>query len=161
MKSGLQVWAEARIEHRGGRCSSLTFLQALALPCYLCCMQSKRQKQISELIRRQFSIVLQEEGTYIYDKAMVTVTRVLISPDLQIAKVYLSIFNTENKQEVLLSMQESYIRLRHALANKVGKQLRRMPELQFFLDDSLDEFFKMNELLNRLRAENQMGTEEE
>jgi ribosome-binding factor A len=124
-------------------------------------MESKRQKQISELLRRQFSIVLMEEGSYIFDKAMVTVTSVNISPDLLNAKVYLSIFNTDNKPAVLLSIEENYVRLRHALSNKVGKQLRRMPELQFFLDESLDEFFKMNQLLNRLRSENQMGKEEE
>jgi len=124
-------------------------------------MESKRQKQISELLRRQFSIVLMEEGTYIFDKAMVTVTSVSISPDLQNAKVYLSIFNTDNKPAVLLSVQENYVQLRHALSNKVGKQLRRMPDLQFFIDESLDEFFKMNQLLNRLRSENQMGKEEE
>jgi len=102
-----------------------------------------------------------EEGTYIFDKAMVTVIRVTISPDLLNARVYLSIFNTDNKPAVLLAMEENAMRLRHALANKVGKQLRRMPDLHFFLDESLDEYFKMDQLLKKLRSENQMGTEEE
>lgn len=124
-------------------------------------METKRQKQISELLRRQFSMVLMEEGTYIFDKAMVTVTRVVVSPDLQNAKVYLSVFNTEHKQEVMMGMEEHAHRLRYALAQKVGKQLRRMPELQFYLDDSLDEYFRMDQLLARLRADNQMGSEEE
>lgn len=106
-------------------------------------------------------MVLMEEGTYIFDKAMVTVTRVVVSPDLQNAKVYISVFNTDNKQEVLLAMEEHTHRLRYALSNKVGKQLRRMPELQFYLDDSLDEFFRMDEILSRLRANHQMGSEEE
>ena len=96
-----------------------------------------------------------------FDKALVTVTRVSVSPDLQNAKIYLSIFNTDNKQEILLNMNENYPRLRHALSNKVGKQLRRMPELSFFLDESLDEFFRMDELLKKLRDENQMGAEEQ
>jgi len=124
-------------------------------------METKRQKQINELIRRQFSMVLQDEGSYIYERALVTVTRVVVSPDLQSAKVYLSVFNTENKLEVMQSMEENIFRLRHALASKVGKQLRKVPELKFFLDDSLDEFFKMDQLLAKLRADNQMGTEEE
>ena len=124
-------------------------------------METKRQKQINELIRRQFSMVLQDEGSYIFEKAMVTVTRVVVSPDLQSAKVYLSVFNTENKLEVMQSMEEHIHRLRYALANKVGKQLRKIPELKFFLDDSLDEFFRMDQLLAKLRAENQMGSEEE
>ena len=124
-------------------------------------METKRQKQINELIRRQFSMVLQDEGSYIYERALVTVTRVVVSPDLQSAKVYLSVFNTENKLEVMQSMEENIFRLRHSLASKVGKQLRKVPELKFFLDDSLDEFFKMDLLLAKLRADNQMGTEEE
>lgn len=124
-------------------------------------METKRQKQINELLRRQFSMVLMEEGSYIFEKAMVTITRVSVSPDLQNAKFYLSVFNTDQKQEVMMALEENNHRLRFALANKVGKQLRRIPELQFFLDESLDEFFKMDQLLSRLRAEKQMGSEEE
>lgn len=123
-------------------------------------METKRQKQISELLRRQFSMVLMEEGSYIFEKAMVTVTRVVVSPDLQSAKVYLSVFNTDHKQEVMMALEEHNHRLRFALSNKVGKQLRRIPELKFYLDESLDEFFRMNELLGRLRADNQMGPDE-
>ena len=106
-------------------------------------------------------MVLQEEGSYIFDRALVTVTRVVVSPDLQSAKVYLSVFNTENKMEVMTMMEENNHRLRHALANKVGKQLRKIPELKFFLDDSLDEFFRMDQILNKLRSENQMGHDDE
>ena len=114
-------------------------------------METKRQKQISELLRRQFSMVLMEEGSYIFDKAMVTVTRVVVSPDLQSAKIYLSVFNTEHKQEVMMGIEENQARLRFALSHKVGKQLRRIPELAFYLDESLDEFFKMDQLLSRFR----------
>lgn len=106
-------------------------------------------------------MVLMEEGPYIFEKALVTVTRVNVSPDLQNAKVYMSIFNTENKQEVMMSILENNHRIRLSLAGKVGKQLRRMPELQFFLDDSLDEVFRMEQLFAQLRATNQMGSEEE
>jgi ribosome-binding factor A len=124
-------------------------------------METKRQKQINELLRRQFSMVLLEEGPNLFDKAMVTVTRTVVSPDMSNAKIYLSVFNTDNKQEILLTMQENYARLKFALGNKVGKQLRRMPDLAFYLDESLDEFFKMDELLKKLRSENQMGTDEQ
>lgn len=106
-------------------------------------------------------MVLQEEGSYIFEKALVTVTSVNVSPDLQNAKVYLSVFNTDNKQEVMLNLHENNHRLRLALSGKVGKQLRRIPELQFFLDESLDEVFRMDEVFARLRATNQMGSEEE
>ncbi|HUR30051.1 MAG TPA: ribosome-binding factor A, partial [Saprospiraceae bacterium] len=82
-------------------------------------METKRQKQISELLRRQISMVLMEEGTYIFEKALVTVTRVNVSPDLQNAKVYLSVFNTDNKQTVMSGIEENSHRLRHSLASKV------------------------------------------
>jgi len=124
-------------------------------------METKRQKQISELLRRQFSMVLLDEGTYIFEKALVTVTKVSVSPDMQNAKIYLSVFNSDNKQEVMMGLEENNHRLRFALANKVGKQLRRIPELQFFLDESLDEFFRMEKVFSDLRANNQMGSEEE
>ncbi len=124
-------------------------------------METKRQKQINELLRRQFSLVLMDEGVNIFDKAMVTVTRAVVSPDLQNAKIYVSVFNTENKGEVMASMDENLHHLRHTLAKRVGKQLRRVPELAFYLDESLDEYFRMEKILSDLRADNQMGKEEE
>ena len=123
-------------------------------------METKRQKQINELLRRQFSMVLMEEGPYIFEKAMVTVTKISVAPDLQNAKIYLSVFNSDNKQEVMMSLNENIHRLRLSLAHKVGKQLRRIPELQLFLDESLDEYFRMEKVLSDLRANNQMGPEE-
>lgn len=106
-------------------------------------------------------MVLMDEGSYIFDKALVTVTRVVVSPDMSTAKIYLSVFNAENKQEVMMGLEANNHRLRLALSNKVGKQLRRIPELNFYLDESLDEFFRMDKVLSDLRANNQMGTEEE
>lgn len=123
-------------------------------------MQTKRQKQVGELIRRHFSIVLQQEGRYIYRDALVTVTNVVMSPDLGIAKIYLSIYNTDNKQEVLLSMLEDHAHLKQALGSRVRNHIRRIPELDFFMDDTLDEMYRLNELFDKLHEENQMGEEE-
>lgn len=124
-------------------------------------METKRQKQVGEVIRRNFSIVLQQEGQYIFHDALVTVTNVVMSPDLGIAKVYLSIYNTDNKQAVLLSMLEDQSHLKQALGHRVRKHVRRVPELQFFLDDTLDEMYRLNDLFDKLHAEKQMGNEEE
>ena len=71
-------------------------------------METIRQKQVAELIRRNFSMVLSSEGKYIYEDAMVTVTGVKMSPDMSLAKIYVSIYNYENKQEVILMMEEHY-----------------------------------------------------
>jgi ribosome-binding factor A len=115
-------------------------------------MESIRQKQVAELIRRQFSMVLTEEGRYVYGtQALVTVTQVLMSPDLALAKVYLSIYNTENKQEVLLEMEENYPRLKQALHHRLKKQIRAMPEMKFYIDDTMDEVYKVEALFKKFK----------
>lgn len=123
-------------------------------------MESKRQLQVAELLKRNFGLVLQQEGTYIYGaEPLVTVTNVKVSPDFSIAKIYLSVYNTENKQAVILEMEEAYTRLKQALTHRVKKHLRKMPDIAFYLDDTLDEMYRLNELFNRLHADNQMGEE--
>lgn len=123
-------------------------------------MESIRQKQVGELIRRQFSMVLTAEGQYIYGThVLVTVTEVKMSPDLGLAKIYLSVFNNENKQEVILLLEESYSKLKQSLYSRIGKQLRIMPELRFFIDDTLDEVFKMDQLFKKLHEDKQFGEE--
>ncbi len=117
-------------------------------------MESIRQKQVGELLRRYFGMILTEEGSMIYGRdKLVTVTGVKMTPDLLIAKVYISVYGTENKQEVILELEENYPRLRQALAAKVGKQMRRMPGLEFFLDDTVDEMYRVEALLNRVGEE--------
>lgn len=125
-------------------------------------MAGIRQKQVAEFIKRHFSTLLQQEGSYIYGtEPFVTVTTVKMTPDFSIAKIYLSIFNTEHKQEVILEMEDNYIRLKQALAARIGKNLRRMPELQFYIDDTLDEMYRVDALFQKLEADQQMGKQEE
>ena len=125
-------------------------------------METKRQKQIGELVKRNFSMVLQQEGSYIYgSEVMVTVTNVKMTPDLNLAKIYLSIFNTENKQAVILEMEEHSSRLHQGLATRIRRHVRRIPEIHFFIDDTLDEMYRLNDLFNRLHQEDQMGNPEE
>lgn len=117
-------------------------------------MESIRQRQIGELVRRYFSMLLTEEGSYIYGRdKLVTVTMVKMTPDLLLAKIYISVYGTEDKQEVILQMEDSLPRLRQVLASKVGKQMRRVPELAFFLDDTIDEMYRVESLLNRVQDE--------
>ncbi|MEN0047551.1 MAG: 30S ribosome-binding factor RbfA [Bacteroidota bacterium] len=125
-------------------------------------MKSKRQLQVAEQIKRNFGIILQQEGSYIYGvEVLVTVTSVKMSPDFGIAKIYLSVYNTEDKQSVVLLMEEQYPRLRQALGNRLRKHMRRIPELQFYLDDTLDEMYRLRELFGQLEEDNQMGRDSE
>jgi len=122
-------------------------------------METKRQSQVSELIRRNFGIVLQQKGPNIYGiEALVTVTNVKMSPDLSEAKIYLSVFNTENKQEPLLLIQEELLKLKHELAHRIRKLVRVIPEISFYLDDTLDEMFRIDSMMRKLEEEGQMGS---
>ncbi len=116
-----------------------------------------RQKQVAELVRRNFSTILLEQGRYIFDDALVTVTEVQMSPDLLLAKIYLSIYNTENKQAVLLQMEDQHQELRQYLGRRMRKQVRRIPDMAFYIDDTLDEMERVDKLFKRLEADKQMG----
>ena len=106
------------------------------------------------MIRRFFGMILTEEGSMIYGRdKLVTVTDVKMTPDLLVAKIYISVYGTEVKHEVILELEEETPRLRQALLAKMGKQMRRMPELEFFLDDTLDEMYRVENLLNRVSEE--------
>jgi ribosome-binding factor A len=80
---------------------------------------------------------------------MITVTNTRISPDLGIVKVYLSFFPAEKKDESLKNVQKQDLHIRKILGEAVGKQLRRIPELTFFLDDSLDYYEEIDRLLKK------------
>ena len=121
-------------------------------------METKRMLQVAELIKRNFGQVLQQEGTYIYGTTpFVTVTNVKMTPDLTIAKVYLSVYNIEDKQTVILEMEDNLTRLRQSLAFRIKKHVRRIPELQFYLDDTLDEMYRLRELFQQLDEDEQLG----
>ena len=117
-------------------------------------MESKRQLQTAETIRRHFSTVLQQEGHYIYGgDVLVSITSVKMSSDLGIAKVYVSIFNAMNKQEVMIMIDESMHRLRQQLYHRIRKHVRRVPQLQIFVDDTLDEMDNLNHLFDELNGQ--------
>ena len=133
----------------------------LAAKYVIITMESIRQQQVGELVRRNFGQVLLAEGSYIYEDAFVTITNVKMSSDLGLARIYCSVYNTENKQAVILKMENEYGRLRHALGHRLRKKVRRIPELEFFMDDTLDEMYRLNALFDKLHVNKQMGDEEE
>ena len=121
-------------------------------------METKRQKQVAEVVKRNFGIVLQQEGSYIYGSSvLVTVTSVKMSPDFNIAKIYLSIYNSEHKEGVIEELEKNVHRLRQSLANRIRKHVRRIPEIQFYVDETLDEMYRLNNLFKDLKDNNQMG----
>ncbi|HNR08082.1 MAG TPA: 30S ribosome-binding factor RbfA [Saprospiraceae bacterium] len=119
-------------------------------------MESKRQQQVAELILRNFSYVLQQEGLYIYGREpLVTVTSVKVASDLQLARIYLSIYNTENKEAILGQIREHDHKLKQEMYHRLKKQLRRMPALEYFIDETLDEMYRVEALFQRLEGQKQ------
>jgi ribosome-binding factor A len=113
-------------------------------------MASIRQEKVGKLIQQELAIIFQQHARDLFGGAFITVTVVRMSPDLGLAKAYLSFFATQgaNKEEMLESVRSQTSRIRGLLGNKVGKQLRSVPELAFFLDDSLDYAQHIDDLLN-------------
>jgi ribosome-binding factor A len=125
-------------------------------------MESKRQKQVAELVKRNFSLVLQEESPNICGASiLVTVTNVIVSPDMTSAKIYLSIFNTEHKQEPILLLNEELVLLRSKLAHRIRKLVRVIPTIALYDDDTIDEMYRIDAMMKKLDAEGQFGTKEE
>ncbi len=110
-------------------------------------MESTRQKKIGKLLQKDISEMFQREAREYTLGAMVSVTVVRVTSDLSIAKVYISIFPTGKKDEVFNNIDENVSKLRYMLGQRVGKQLRVIPELHFFIDDSLDYIDNIDRLL--------------
>lgn len=110
-------------------------------------MDSIRQNKVSRLIQRELSDMFQKECKEYTGGAMLSVTTVRVSPDLSYAKVYLSIFPSNMVETAMNLLNEKNKNIRFLLGKKVGKQMRIIPELRFFVDDSLDYIEKIDGLL--------------
>jgi len=110
-------------------------------------MASIRQEKINGIIQEELSKIFQQESRSICLGAMVTVTTVRVSPDLSTAKIYVSIFGGKDNEATFESIKENGKQVRHRLSQITRHQLRRVPELTFYVDDSLDYANKIDELL--------------
>jgi ribosome-binding factor A len=110
-------------------------------------MESKRQDKISKLLQQDLSQIFQLDARRLYKGAMITVTKITISPDLSVAKVYVSLFATKDVNEILQLIKENTKDVRRQLGNRVRNQLRVVPNLQFYIDDSLDYIENIESLL--------------
>ena len=121
--------------------------------------EGKRQKQVAGLIQEEINAVFQRMGLSIIGGAMVSISSVKITPDLLEARIYLSIFNAADKAVVLALVEDRAWEVKKELAARVKHQLRRIPELKFFLDDTLDQVFKMEELFKKINDKPKEGEE--
>ena len=109
-------------------------------------MESTRQAKISRLLQKELSEIFRRQTAKTHG-VIVSVSAVRVSPDLSVAKAYLSIFPSEKALEVMTNIEASRQTVRYELAQIVRHQLRKVPELQFYLDDSLDYIDNIDHLL--------------
>ena len=111
-------------------------------------METTRQNKISRLIQKELSeiFLLQTKSV---NGVLVSVSAVRISPDMSIARVYLSVFPSERSQEIVKNINDNMKSIRYELGTRVRHQLRIIPELKFFVDDSLDYAERIDELLRK------------
>ncbi|MDD2962163.1 MAG: 30S ribosome-binding factor RbfA [Muribaculaceae bacterium] len=111
-------------------------------------METTRQQKIARLLQKELSEIFRLETAKL-GNCLVSVSSVRVSPDLSTAKGYLSIFPSEKSEEVVKSINESAKTIRFELAQRVRFQLRKTPELTFYVDDSLDYIEHIDELLKK------------
>jgi ribosome-binding factor A len=119
--------------------------------------EGKRQKQVAALLQKELNDIFQRLDLTMIDGGMVSISSVKISPDLLQAKIYISFFQVKNAQDSMKHIEEKSWEIKRQLALKVKLQLRRIPVLQFFVDDSLEYVFKMEELFKKINPPSPEG----
>jgi len=112
--------------------------------------ESKRQKQIGNVIQKEMSDIFQREGLNIMHNSMISISKVKVTPDLMEARIYLSFFQIEDPEKMLKQIQDRDWELRKHLAARIKNQVRKIPVLQYYIDDTLDYVFKMEEVFKNL-----------
>ncbi|MBQ0085444.1 MAG: 30S ribosome-binding factor RbfA [Prevotella sp.] len=111
-------------------------------------MQGERLNKVARLIQKELSSIFQEQTRTMHG-VMVSVTAVRVSPDLSISKAYLSIFPSEKGEEIINNINNNQKSIRFELGKRIHNQVRIIPELKFFIDDSLDYIENIDNLLRK------------
>ena len=114
-------------------------------------MESKRQQKFSRLIQKELAEIFQREVPHLFGGAYISVSVVRVSPDLGLARVYLSVMNAKQGNEMLLQeLRVNTKTIRHLLAQRIKSQVRIVPEIVFFLDDTAEYSAKIDKLFANL-----------
>jgi ribosome-binding factor A len=119
--------------------------------------ESKRQKQVAGVIHEEMTGIFRKRGLSMVDGGLVSISSVKVTPDLLEARIYLSIFQAKDNAAVVKKIEDNASEIKRDLASKIKHQLRRIPEIKYFLDDTLDHVFKIEELLKKIENEKKEG----
>jgi ribosome-binding factor A len=116
-------------------------------------MESKRQQKFSGLIQKDLAEIFQREGMNYLPGAMITVTKVRVSPDLALARVYLSFFNNNNNELAINTIKSHSGEIRYKLGSRIKDQARIVPQLDFFIDDTSEYVERMDKIFDKINKE--------
>jgi ribosome-binding factor A len=115
--------------------------------------EGKRQKQVGGLLQEELNKIFQKFGLNMIDGGMVSISSVKVTPDLLEVRVYLSFFQVPDATAALKKVQERSGEIKRELGKRVPQQLRRVPEIKYFRDETLDHVFKMEELFKQISSQ--------
>jgi ribosome-binding factor A len=121
--------------------------------------EGKRQRQIAGLLNEEMNRIFQQLGLSMIDGGMISISTVKVTPDLLEARFYLSFFQVKDPDAALRKVADRTNEIKRELAARIRHQLRNIPVLKFFRDDTLDHVFKMEELFRRIHAEEKPADE--
>lgn len=122
-------------------------------------MESKRQQKFAGVIQKDLAEIFQREGMNLLPNIMVTITKVRVTPDLAIARVFLSFFNSNNNTLALNTIKAHSNEIRYKLGNRIKDQVRIVPHLEFFIDDTSEYVERMDKLFDKISKEPRQAEE--
>jgi len=123
--------------------------------------EGKRQKQVAAVLSEELNDIFRRLNLNMIDGGMVSISSVKLTPDLLEARIYLSMYKVQDEKAALKKIESQSWEIKKELTARVKNQLRRMPVLKFYLDDTLDHVFKMEELFKQIKQEQSSTPREE
>lgn len=120
-------------------------------------MESRRQEKFAKLLQRDLGDIFLQKAASLFKGSFITISGVKVSPDLGYAKIYLSFFKAGNNAELLDAIRLNTREIRHELAGKIKNQVRKVPELEFFLDESLDYVERMEKVFKGINTNDDLN----
>ncbi len=115
--------------------------------------EGKRQKQVAAVLQQELNDVFMRLGLTMVDGGMISISKVQVTPDLLEARIYLSLFKVQNADEVMKKIENKAWEVKKELSDRIKHQLRRIPVLQFYHDDTLDYVSKMEEIFKKINED--------
>jgi len=124
-------------------------------------METRRQAKVAKLLQRELATILQKNAKSWFSIPFISVSQVKITPDLSYAKIYLTFINESQPEERIEEIKVKIPEIKRLLANELRHELRKLPAINFFYDDTLDYADHMNKLLDSLNTDEKRSDEEE